>query len=75
MRKSRPNFCRIAEKLDYGDNDTVTVRCFYGSSQYNTKQMSRLIDDIIQDCEALGIETKSPDEIANMISQWKAVGL
>ena len=36
---------------------------YYGSSVYDTKQMSALIDHIVQDCKALGIETKTPAEI------------
>lgn len=63
----------ITEQVDYmQDGENVVVRCYYGSSQYNTKQMSRLISNIVQDCEAVGIETKTPDEIANMLSLWKA---
>lgn len=48
----------------------TNVILYYGSSTYDTAQMSRLIDNIIQDCKAVGIETKTPDEIANMLSLW-----
>ena len=62
----------IAEKVDYNQSgELVTVRCWYGSSQYNSKQMSRLIDNVIQDCHAVGItDTKTPEEIADLISLW-----
>lgn len=62
----------ITEQVDYmPDGDKVTVRTYYGSSQYNTKQMSRLIKNIVQDCEAVGgIEVKTPNEIANLLSMW-----
>lgn len=63
----------ITEQVDYmQDGENVVVRCYYGSSQYNKKQMSRLIDNIVQDCEAVGIETKTPDQIAEMLSLWKS---
>lgn len=63
----------ITEQVDYmQDGENVIVRCYYGSSQYNTKQMSRLINNIVQDCEAVGIETKTPNQIAEMLSLWKA---
>lgn len=48
----------------------TNVLLYYGSSTYDTAQMTRLIDNIIQDCEALGIDTKTPDEIANLLSLW-----
>ena len=62
----------ITEYVDYmQDGENLVVRCYYGSSKYNTKQMSRLISNISQDCEAVGIETKTPDEIANLLSLWE----
>ena len=61
----------VTEQVDYmPDGENVIIRCYYGSSTYNTKQMSRLIDNIVQDCQAVGVETKTPDEIANMLSLW-----
>ena len=61
-----------AEKLDYSeDKNFIDVKFYYGSSLYNTKQMTRLINNIIQDCEALGIQTKTPSEIANMLNLWE----
>lgn len=63
----------FTEKVDLAEKDGfVTVRLYYGSSVYNTKQMSRLIDNIVQDCHAVGIETMTPDEIANLTSLWNA---
>lgn len=50
--------------------DDATLMCYYGSSEYNVKQMSRLLDNLIQDAQALGITTKTPDEIEKMKSLW-----
>ena len=52
----------------------TNVILYFGSSTYDTAQMSRLIDNIIEDCKALEIETKTPDEIANMLSLWEQDG-
>ena len=61
----------VAEKLDYSKNKGfILVNLYYGSSTYNQQQMARLIDNIVQDCQAVGIETKTPNEIANLISLW-----
>ena len=57
------------EQIDETDGG-VLVRFYYGSSVYNIKQMSRLIDYIIEDCRELGIETKTPEELALMMSEW-----
>lgn len=62
----------FGEKLDVEQNrDFVVVALYYGSSSYNTKQMSRLIENIIQDCNVLGIQTKTQDEISNMLNLWE----
>ena len=48
------------------------VRLYYGSSSYDTKQMSRLIDDIVQEAKNLNIETETPDELARLKATWEA---
>ena len=43
---------------------------YIGSSDYDTAQMSRLIDLIVQDCKAQGIETLTPDKLDAMKVKW-----
>lgn len=50
----------------------TNVVLYYGSSTYDTAQMSRLIDLIVQDCKALGIETKDQDELDKLVKEWGA---
>ena len=57
----------MPSKLDGCTN----VILYYGSSTYDTAQMKRLIDNIVQDCEEQGIQTATADEIANMLSLWE----
>lgn len=48
----------------------TNVVLYYGSSTYDTGQMSRLIDNIVQDCKAVGIETETPDKLALLLEEW-----
>ena len=32
--------------------------------------MTRLIDGVVQDCKAYGIETKTPEEINSLLEKW-----
>ena len=50
----------------------VNVTLYYGSSVYDTAQMSRLIDYIVEDCKALDIETLPPEKLAAMKENWNA---
>ncbi len=47
------------------------VILYYGSSTYDTKQMSRLINFAVQDCKALGIETMTPQELSLLLEGWQ----
>lgn len=38
-----------------------------GSHEYNSKEMARLIDGVVQECKQLDIETRTPAEIEQMI--------
>jgi len=46
------------------------VILYFGSSTYDTKQMSLLIDHLAQDAQGLGIETETPEQIARYKELW-----
>lgn len=48
----------------------TNVILYYGSSTYDTAQMSRLLELIIRDCKDQGIQTETPDSIAKMTALW-----
>lgn len=54
------------------DAETFDIVITYGSSDYDTKQMSQLIDSIVQECHALDIETKDDEYINGLIADWEA---
>lgn len=48
----------------------TNVLLYYGSSSYDVAQMAALIENIVHDCNALGIETKSQEEIISLLNSW-----
>ncbi len=48
----------------------TNVLLYYGSSTYDTAQMSRLINIIVDACVEQNIDVRTPDEIANLLSLW-----
>ena len=46
------------------------LMAYHGSSTYDTAQMSRLIDGLVQDCKALDIETLSPEKLEALKEAW-----
>lgn len=54
------------EVLDSKLVGCTNVVVYYGSSVYDTRQMSQLIDVLVNECKAQGIETLSPDELEKL---------
>lgn len=46
------------------------LAAYHGSSVYDSRQMAALIDNIVQDCKALDIETLPPDKLALLKEEW-----
>lgn len=46
------------------------IKCYFGSSTFDTKEMAHFIDMIINDCEEVGIETMTPDEVERLKQTW-----
>ena len=46
-------------------------RVFIGSSQYDTREMSVLIDGVVQEAKELGIETLTPLELAEILGRYE----
>lgn len=51
--------------------EVVFYKVFRGSSTYDTKEMSILIDGTILECKEQGIETLPPEELERMLKRWK----
>lgn len=49
----------------------MVLLAYNGSSSYNTKQMTRLIDSVIQDCKEQQIETMTPEELKSLLARWE----
>ena len=45
----------------------TNTRCFYGSSVYDSAQMTRLIAIIVDECKAAGVETMTPEELESLL--------
>lgn len=76
--KAYENFKRIWEKQGLGfliqevskKDKCIKVHCYYGSSTYDTKEMSLLIEIIVDLAKSLNIETKPQAEINSLLESW-----
>ena len=78
QEKTYDNFKRIWENQGLGflvqevdrKNKCVKVNCYYGSSTYNSREMSLLIEVIVNLAKMLNLETKSKAEIDSLLESW-----
>ena len=49
----------------------VKVHCYYGSSSYDTKEMSLLINILVDLAKSLGVETRPQAEIDSLLKEGK----
>ena len=60
---------RVVDELERKGNK-VRARVYLGSSKFDSKEMSRVIDGLVQDCKDQGIDTMPPDELERLIGEW-----
>jgi hypothetical protein len=78
QEKTFDNFKRVWEKQGLGflvqeisrKDKCVKVHCYYGSSTYDSKEMSLLIQLLVDLAKTLNIETKTQSEIESLLSSW-----
>lgn len=55
-----------------GDIMYRTYMMLKGSHEYDTKEMSRLIDSVVEDAKTLGIETLPQSELERLVASWRS---
>ena len=68
---TRDHIGRRVEREQSRINGCTNLYIYYGSSDFDTRQMAMLIDSLIQDARALGIETRPEEEIRSLLEAWE----
>lgn len=63
-------YCEEAGESTLNGKVFKHYKVYKGSSEFDTKEMSIFIDGIVSEAQELGIDTKTPDEIARLKSLW-----
>lgn len=59
--------------VEYKTDKYTWYKIYKGSSQYDTKEMSVLLNGIVSECKEIGIPTKEDLELERMIKEWDKV--
>lgn len=70
QRYKHEHYKPTGEVIEYGGMRFCKFYRIKGSSQYNTREMSRLIDGLIYECKSMDIETLPPKQIERMMEAY-----
>ena len=68
---TRDHIGRRVEREESKIKGCTNLYIYYGSSDFDTRQMSMLIDNLVQDAQTLGIETRPEEEIKSLLEAWE----
>ena len=63
--------CEVIGEIDINGKKAVQILCYFGSSTYNTKEFSVLLDGVISEMKEMGLETPASEEIRKALELWE----
>ena len=63
--------CEEIGTININGQEAVQLLCYFGSSTYDTKEMSVLIDGVISEMEEMGLETPESREVKRAIEEYE----
>lgn len=64
--------CEEIGHVNINGQDSVQMLCYFGSSTYNSKEFSTLLDGVISEMKEMGLETPADRELKRAIEQMEA---
>lgn len=64
--------CEEIGHINIDGQDSVQMLCYFGSSTYNSKEFSILLDGVISEMKEMGLETPADRELKRAIEQMEA---
>ena len=64
-------FAEVDDPITINQIEFNKVVIYKGSSRYDTKEMSRLIDELVNQAKELDIETRPQEEIDSLLKSWE----
>lgn len=61
----------VIGNVNINGQEAVQMLCYFGSSTYNTKEMSDLLDGVISEMKELGLQPPLTGELRRALEQWE----
>lgn len=66
--------CEVIGEIDVNGQKGVQMLCYFGSSNYNTKEFSILLDGVVSEMKEMGIEAPASKEMRRALELWEKNG-
>lgn len=63
--------CEVVGDININGRDGVQMLCYYGSSTYDTKQFSVLLDGVISEMKEIGLTAPTSEDMRRSIEEWE----
>lgn len=71
MLKRQWRECEEVGEIDIHGEKAIQMLCYYGSSTYDTKQFSVLLDGVISEMKEMGLKTPPSQEMLRCLEAWE----
>jgi len=71
MLKRQWRECEEIGTIDINGQAAVQMLCYYGSSTYDTKQFSVLLDGVISEMKEMGLDTPTSEQMKQALDAWE----
>lgn len=63
--------CEVIGDININGREGVQMLCYYGSSTYDTKQFSILLDGVISEMKEIGLTAPTSEDMRRSIEEWE----
>ena len=61
----------VIGEVNINGSEAVQMLCYFGSSTYNSKEFSVLLDGVISEMQEMGLETPTSSELKRVMEQYE----
>lgn len=63
--------CEVVGEIEINGQKAIQMLCYFGSSTYNSKEFSVLLDGVISEMQEMGLETPTSSELKRVMEQYE----
>lgn len=63
--------CEEIGKVNINGTEAVQMLCYFGSSTYDSKEFSILLDGVIGEMDQMGLQLPLPEQVDKAIREWE----